>query len=63
MPIFQGLFDSASVTVISVSDFLLCLGCALCIGLFLAFAHAYRTPTTPSFAMTLALLPAVVCVW
>lgn len=62
MPIFQGLFDSASVTVISVSDFLLCLGCALCIGLFLAFAHAYRTPTTPSFAMTLALLPAVVCV-
>ena len=62
MSIFQGLFDSASVTVISVSDFLLCLGCTLCIGLFLAFAHAYRTPTTPSFAMTLALLPAVVCV-
>jgi hypothetical protein len=48
--------------VISVGDFLLCMGCALVIGLVLAAAYMYRTRYTKSFVVTLALLPAVVCV-
>jgi len=60
--LFRGLFDTDLVAVISVTDFLLCLGCALALGLVMAFAYMYRTRYTKSFVITLALLPAVVCV-
>ena len=59
---FKGLFDSDLTAVISVTDFLLCLGCSLALGLVMAFAYMYRTRYTKSFVITLALLPAVVCV-
>lgn len=60
--LFRGLFDTDLVTVISVTDFLLCLGFSLVLGLVMAFAYMYRTRYTKSFVVTLALLPAVVCV-
>ena len=60
--LFRGLFDTDLVAVISVTDFLLCLGCSLVLGLVMAFAYMYRTRYTKSFVITLALLPAVVCV-
>lgn len=60
--IFQGIFDSQSVNVISVFDFLLCLVTALGIGLLLAGVYTYRNRYTKSFLVTLAMLPAVVCV-
>ena len=60
--LFKGLFDTDLTTVISVTDFLLCLGFSLVIGLLMAFAYMYRTRYTKSFVITLALLPAVVCV-
>ena len=60
--LFKGLFDTDLVAVISVTDFLLCLGCSLVLGLVMAFAYMYRTRYTKSFVVTLALLPAVVCV-
>ena len=60
--LFRGLFDSDLVSVISVTDFLLCLGFSLVLGLVMAFAYMYRTRYTKSFVITLALLPAVVCV-
>ena len=60
--LFKGLFDTDLTTVISVTDFLLCLGCALVLGLVMAFAYMYRTRYTKSFVVTLALLPAVVCI-
>ena len=60
--IFQGVFDSALTSVISVADFMLCLGLSLLLGLVMAFAYMYRTRYTKSFVVTLALLPAVVCV-
>ncbi len=59
---FNGLFDTDMTVVISVSDFLLCIGCSLLIGLVLAFGYMYRSRYTKSFIVTLALLPAVVCV-
>lgn len=37
-------------------------GTALALGLIMAFAYMYRTRYTKSFVVTLALLPAVVCV-
>lgn len=60
--LFRGLFDSDITVVIGVTDFLLCLGCALLLGLAMAFAYMFRTRYTKSFVVTLALLPAVVCV-
>ncbi|MBR5539961.1 MAG: DUF4956 domain-containing protein [Clostridia bacterium] len=60
--IFRGLFDTDMTSVISVTDFLLCIAVSLVIGLFLAFGYMYKTRYTKSFVITLALLPAVVCV-
>ncbi len=60
--LFKGLFDSELTTIISVSDFLLCLVFSLALGLIMAFAYMYRTRYTKSFVITLALLPAVVCI-
>lgn len=60
--LFKGVFDSEITAVISVSDFLLCIGISLVIGIIIAFSYMYRTRYTKSFVVTLALLPAVVCV-
>ncbi len=60
--LFQGLFDSDLTAVISVTDFLLCLGISLILGLLMAFVYMVGTRYTKSFVVTLALLPAVVCV-
>ncbi len=60
--VFRGLFDSDLTAAISVRDFLLCLGCALILGFVIAFGYMYRSRYTKSFVVTLALLPAVVCI-
>ncbi|MCI9125131.1 MAG: carbohydrate-binding domain-containing protein [Eubacterium sp.] len=60
--LFKGIFDTEMTKIISVSDFLLCIGCALLIGLILASAYMCGTKYTKSFVAALALLPAVVCV-
>lgn len=59
---FKGLFDSELTAVISITDFLICLGASLLLGMIMALAYMYRTRYTKSFVITLALLPAVVCV-
>ena len=60
--IFRGLFDSDMTSVISLPDFLICVGTALLLGLVLALSYMHRSRYTKSFVITLALLPAVVCV-
>ena len=60
--IFKGIFDTEFTTLIRVSDFLLCMGVSLALGMILSAAYMYRTRYTKSFVITLALLPAVVCV-
>ena len=60
--IFRGVFDTDYTVVISVVDFLLCLGTALILGLVMALSYMYKTRYTKSFVITLSLLPAVVCI-
>ncbi len=60
--IFKGIFDTQYTELISVSEFLICLGGALVIGLVLGLCYTYRNRYTKSFLATLALLPAIVCV-
>lgn len=60
--LFKGLFDSDITVVISVADFLLCIGFSLILGLILTLSYMYKTRYTKSFLLTLGVLPAVVCV-
>lgn len=60
--IFTGLFDTTATSVISVSQFVLCIAVSLVIGGALAWVYAFRSKYTASFVVTLALLPAVVCI-
>lgn len=59
--IFSGIFDSEFSTTINVNDFLLCVGVAIVLGLIMAFTYMFKTRYTRSFVVTIALLPAVVC--
>ena len=62
--IFRGVFDSdaQAASAISVGAFLLCLAVSLLVGLLLAGAYTVKNRYTKSFLLTLAILPAVVCV-
>ena len=60
--IFTGLFDTTVTTVISVSDFIICIVISLIIGAFITWVYTYKSRYTASFAITLAMLPAVVCI-
>lgn len=60
--IFSGLFDGSSIQVISVGNFLACIVTALIIGIFFAGIYTYKSRYTKSFVITLAMIPAVVCV-
>ncbi len=59
---FKGLFDTDLTVVIGITDFLLCVGVSLVLGLVMALCYMYRMRYTKSFVITLALLPAVVCI-
>ena len=51
-----GVFDSDITVVIRVTDFLLCLGCSLLLGLAMAFAYMFRTRYTKSFVVGILLV-------
>lgn len=59
--IFQGVFDTGTTQVITPINYLSCVVVSLFIGIFLAGVYTYRSRYTQSFVLTLALIPAVVC--
>ncbi len=60
---FGGLFETPLIySRVEIGDFVLCLVTALVIGAVLAGSYMFRARYTKSFAVTLALLPAVVSV-
>ncbi|WP_455721701.1 DUF4956 domain-containing protein [Agathobacter sp.] len=60
--IFTGLFDTTTTTVIGAPEFILCIAVSLVIGAFITWVYTYKSRYTASFAITLAMLPAVVCI-
>ena len=60
--IFKGLFDNELTATIEVTDFILCLAVSLILGFMMAGAYMIGSRYTKSFVITLALLPAIVCV-
>lgn len=60
--LLNGMFDTEFTTVILLSQFLICLGSALFAGFILAWLYSIKSTSTKSFVITLAMLPAIVCV-
>lgn len=60
--VFRGIFDTASTSVISVGQFILCVAVSLAIGAYIAFAASRRPAFTHSFLIALGTLPALTCV-
>lgn len=61
-PFFRGLFDTALTDTIAPGTFLLCMGVSLLLGLMLCGMTMWRSRFSRSLIVTLAILPAVVCV-
>ena len=59
--IFKGLFDTETASVITMSDFMICILSSLVIGLIIAVMYMYKNESSKSFIVTLALIPAIVC--
>jgi hypothetical protein len=59
--LFQGIFDEGT-TEIAVLQFVLCILVSLLIGAFFSFIYSRNERSTQSFMVTLAILPAIVCV-
>lgn len=57
---FNGLFDT--ISGMTLGDLLICIGIALVLGLVVAVSYQFRTPCSRSYVVTLASLPAIVCV-
>lgn len=60
--LFLGLFDTDMTRTIGIEQFLLCIGCSLVIGIILALGYMRHARYSQSYIMTLAVLPAIVCV-
>ena len=60
--LFLGLFDTDMTRTIGLEEFLLCVGCSLVIGIVLALGYMAHARYSKSYIMTLAVLPAIVCV-
>ncbi|MCM1283237.1 MAG: DUF4956 domain-containing protein [Muribaculaceae bacterium] len=58
--LFQSVFTNTAASL-RVPQFLLSIGVSLVIGILLSLVYTYKSHHTKSFVVTLALLPAVVC--
>lgn len=60
--LFRGLFDAESAGVISVADFMICIVSSLVVGLILSMMYMFKNTYSKSFIVTIATIPAIVCV-
>jgi hypothetical protein len=60
--IFTGLFDTQAATAIDITEFMICIASSLVIGFIIAAMYMYKSIYSKSFIVTLATLPAIVCV-
>lgn len=60
--LLTGIYDSSAVSTISFAQFGAAFGVSLLLGLLIAVSYMYNTRYTKSFVVTLAMLPAIICV-
>lgn len=58
----DSIFNSEQISLVGIGELLACLGSALLLGLIIALAYSLGARYSGGFAVTLAILPAVVCV-
>ena len=60
----SSIFDSLFTSVDSMGprEFIICVGAALLLGFMISGIYIFKNKHTQSFALTIALLPAIVCV-
>ncbi|MDD4290762.1 MAG: DUF4956 domain-containing protein [Clostridia bacterium] len=61
LTVFDSIFSDTSIDDLTTVNFLVCLSASLALGILLALAYRFRNPTTKSFTLGIALLPAIVC--
>lgn len=59
---FNSIFDGGTTDTVTIWNFLICMGVALVLGVVLTLGYTLKGKSTKSFSVTLAILPAVVCV-
>ena len=60
--LLSSIYDTQAAAAVSMSQFALATGVSLLLGLVIAAAYMQGTRYTKSFVVTLALLPAIICV-
>lgn len=60
--IFESVFEIEGIYAIDVKDFIICIAGSLLAGMIISLGYMFKAKYTKSFAITLALLPAMVCV-
>ena len=60
--LISSIYDSQAVTSISMTDFAASFAVSIVLGLLIAAAYMHNTRYTKSFVVTLAMLPAIICV-
>ena len=60
--LLTSIYETSTATTISAAQFGASFGVSLLLGILIAAAYMYNTRYTKSFVVTLAMLPAIVCV-
>ena len=60
--LLSSIYGSGTTTTISAAQFGAAFGVSLLLGILIAAAYIYNTRYTKSFVVTLAMLPAIICV-
>ncbi|MBR1861241.1 MAG: DUF4956 domain-containing protein [Lachnospiraceae bacterium] len=59
--IFNSIFDLTAETI-PFTQFIICVGVSMVIGVFLAWLYSIRNKASKSFLISIAIMPAIVCV-
>ena len=60
--LLNGIYETGTTASISMAQFAASFGTAALLGIIIAIAYMYNTRYSKSFVVTLAMLPAIVCV-
>lgn len=60
--LLSGIYDTQTATAVSLANFGMATAVSLILGMAIAITYMHETRYTKSFVVTLALLPAIICV-
>ena len=60
--LLSSIYESQAASTVNIADFGMATAMSLLLGLVIAIIYMYRTRFTKSYVVTIALLPAIICV-